>query len=317
MSASMRIAVLDDYQDVALQMADWSEVDGAVDTFADHVVDPAKLVERLRPYDVVVLMRERTPFPAEVIEALPGLRLIVSTGRRNKAVDVEAARRCGITVSATESPSQAPTELTWALILGLARHLVAEDRHLRGGGWQTTLGTDLAGRTLGVVGLGRIGTRVAAVGRAFEMRVLAHSRTLTSERAEQAGASAMPMDTLLAEADVVTVHVPLNDETRGLIGERELAAMKAHALLVNTSRAGIVDTDALVSALEGGRIGGAGLDVYDEEPLPADHPLRRAPRTLLTPHIGYVTENVYRVFFTGVVEDIVAFAAGAPIRTLP
>ncbi|MGZ4427898.1 MAG: NAD(P)-dependent oxidoreductase [Nocardioidaceae bacterium] len=194
--------------------------------------------------------------------------------------------------------------------------MVAEDGNVRSGGWQTTLGRDLAGRTLGVVGLGRIGGQVAAVGRAFGMEVLAWSQNLTSQRAEQVGASAVPLDTLLARSDVVTVHLVLSERSRGLLGERELALMKPTALLVNTSRSGIVDTGALLAALRAGRLGGAGLDVYDEEPLPADHPLRTSPRTLLTPHVGYVTEGVYRVFFEGVVEDIVAFAGGAPMRTL-
>jgi phosphoglycerate dehydrogenase-like enzyme len=319
----MRIAVLDDYQGVALSMADWSvladvgvDVGADIDVFTDHVADPAALVRRLTPYDVVVLMRERTPFPTEVIRALPQLRLVVTTGRRNAAVDVEAARELGITVCGTDSLATAPAELTWALVLGLCRHLVTEAGAMRSGGWQTTLGRDLAGRTLGVVGLGRIGSQVARVGRAFGMDVLAWSRSLTPERAAEAGARSVDLDTLLAGSDVVTVHLVLAESTRGLIGRRELARMRPDALLVNTSRAGVVDTEALLEALAEGRLGGVGLDVYDEEPLPADHPLRTAPRTLLTPHLGYVTEDVYRTFFTGVVEDIVAFVRGTPIRLL-
>ncbi|NUR06423.1 MAG: D-2-hydroxyacid dehydrogenase family protein [Nocardioidaceae bacterium] len=312
----MRIAVLDDYQGVALEMADWSPVlaRAEVDVFRDHVTDPAALVERLAPYDVVVLMRERTPFPAEVVNGLPELRLLVSTGRRNTVLDVEAARARGIPVCTTDSPVDAPGELTWALVLGLARHLVTEHGNVNGGGWQTTVGTDLAGATLGLVGLGRIGSHAARVGAAFGMRVLAWSPSLTEERAAAAGAHAVPLDTLLAESDVLSVHVPLNDGTRGLIGARELALMKPTALLVNTSRGPVVDEAALLDALHGGRLGGAGLDVYDEEPLPVDHPLRTAPNTLLTPHIGYVTDRTYRVFFEGVVEDIVAWLDGAPIR---
>lgn len=312
----MRIAVLDDYQQVALAMADWSVLDADVDVYTDHVADPDELVRRLTPYDVVVLMRERTPLPAEVIAALPVLRLVVTTGRRNTAVDVEAARARGITVCGTDSLATAPAELTWALVLGLYRHLVVEDGNMRDGGWQTTLGRDLAGHTLGVVGLGRIGSQVARVGQAFGMDVLAWSRSLTPDRAAAAGARAVDLDTLLAESDVVTVHLVLAEATRHLIGRRELALMRPDAVLVNTSRAGIVDTDALLEALAAGRIGGAGLDVYDEEPLPADHPLRTSPRTLLTPHVGYVTEDVYRIFFTGVVEDIAAFVQGAPVRVL-
>jgi phosphoglycerate dehydrogenase-like enzyme len=315
---SVQVAVLDDYQRVSLQMADWSGVleRGDVDVFDDHVADPDALVERLARYDVVVLMRERTAFPAEVIDRLPALRLIVSTGRRNASVDVAAARARGIPVCGTDSPVHAPSELTWALILGLSRHLVTEATNVATGGWLTTVGRDVEGATLGIIGLGRIGTQVAAVGRAFGMHVLAWSPRLTAERAAAAGASAVPLDRLLEESDVVTVHVPLNDGTRGLLSAAELARMKADALLVNTSRGPVVDEGALLMALHDGRLGGVGLDVFDEEPLSVDHPLRTAPRTLLTPHAGYVTERVYRTFYTGVVEDILAFLDGKPIRVL-
>lgn len=314
----LKVAVLDDYQQVALEVADWSPLDGRVevDTFADHVVDPAALVDRLAAYDVVVAMRERTPLPREVITALPRLRLIVSTGRRNPVIDVEAARERGIPVCGTGSLSTAPAELTWALILGLARDLVTEATQVRDGGWQTALGRDLAGSTLGILGLGRIGAQVAAVGAAFGMRVQAWSQNLTDERAAEVGVERVELDALLAGADVVTLHLVLSDRTRGLIGARELGLMKPDALLVNTSRAGLVDTPALVEALHAGRLGGLGVDVFDEEPLPADHPLRSTPRTLATPHVGYVTRNVYRNFFTGVVEDIAAYLEGEPIRTL-
>ena len=314
----MRIAVLDDYQGVALDMADWSPVQerAVVDVFSDHVSEEQALVERLESYNAVVLMRERTPLPGRVIQRLPRLRLVVSTGRRNASVDVETARARGVTVGGTDSPASAPGELTWALVLGLSRHLVEEAQNMSSGGWQTTVGRDLAGGTLGVVGLGRIGAQVATVGRAFGMRVLAWSANLTAERAAEVGVEAVSFERLLAESDVVTVHQVLSDRTRGLVGARELALMKPDALLVNTSRAPIVDTEAVREALEQGRLGGVGLDVFDEEPLPVDHPLRTAPRTLLTPHVGYVTEDVYRTFFGGVVEDILAFLDGAPIREL-
>jgi phosphoglycerate dehydrogenase-like enzyme len=314
----MRAAVLDDYEGVALRVADWSPVLERVDVdvFSEHIDDEDELARRLAPYDIVVLMRERTPMPASLLERLPNLRLLASTGRKNASIDVAAARDRGITVCGTDSPSSAPGELTWALILGLARNLVVEAERMRRGGWQSSLGADLAGRTLGVIGLGRIGTQVAAVGNAFGMDVLAWSENLTVERAAEVGVRAVPLDRLLAEADVVTVHQVLSKRTRGLLGARELALMKPTALLVNTSRAPIVDTAALLAALEEGRIGGAGLDVFDEEPLPADHPLRTAPRTLLTPHIGYVTEEVFRTYYQGVVEDITAFLDGSPIRTL-
>jgi phosphoglycerate dehydrogenase-like enzyme len=314
----MRAAVLDDYEGVALRVADWSPVLERVDVdvFSEHIDDEDELARRLAPYDIVVLMRERTPMPASLLERLPNLRLLASTGRKNASIDVAAARDRGITVCGTDSPSSAPGELTWALILGLARNLVVEAERMRRGGWQSSLGADLAGRTLGVIGLGRIGTQVAAVGNAFGMDVLAWSENLTVERAAEVGVRAVPLDRLLAEADVVTVHQVLSKRTRGLLGARELALMKPTSLLVNTSRAPIVDTVALLAALEEGRIGGAGLDVFDEEPLPADHPLRTAPRTLLTPHIGYVTEEVFRTYYQGVVEDITAFLDGSPIRTL-
>jgi phosphoglycerate dehydrogenase-like enzyme len=316
--AMMRVAVLDDYQGVALTMADWSGLAGSaeIDTFSDHVTEPAALTARLAEYDAVVLMRERTPLPREVIAALPRLRLIVTTGRRNSVLDVDAARERGITVCGTASLATAPAEMTWALILGHARHLVGEARSLSDGGWQSTVGRDMAGRTLGVIGPGRIGARVARVGVAFGMRVLAWSPRLTEARAADLGAVAVPLHTLLGDSDVVTVHVPLTEGTRAIIGERELSAMKQTALLVNTSRAAVVEQDALVAALRSGTIGGAALDVFDEEPLPPAHPLRSAPRLLMTPHLGFVTENVYRLFFTEVVEDIDAFLSGAPVRVL-
>jgi phosphoglycerate dehydrogenase-like enzyme len=314
----MRIAVLDDYQGVALEMADWSPVlaRAEVDVFTDHVRDVDALAERLAPHEVVVVMRERTPVPEALLERLPNLRLIVSTGRRNAAVDVAAARARRIEVCGTPSLATAPAELTWALVLGLARHLPAETAGVRAGGWQTTVGRDLHGRTLGVLGLGRIGAQVAQVGVAFGMDVVAWSANLTDERAAEAGARRVDLDTLLAGSDVVTLHLVLGERTRGLLGRRELALMKPDALLVNTARAGLVDTHALVDALAAGRLGGAGLDVFDEEPLPVDHPLRGEPRALLTPHLGYVTEDVYRTFFAGVVEDILAFWGGTPLRPL-
>ncbi|MGN6576090.1 MAG: D-2-hydroxyacid dehydrogenase family protein [Nocardioides sp.] len=299
-------------------MADWSSVRrlGEVDRFTDHVTDPEGLVERLMPYDVVVLMRERTPFPAAVIDRLPGLRLVVTTGRKNPSIDIDAARRRGIVVCGTQSLATAPGELTWALILAWSRHLVCEVANVRAGRWQSTVGRDLAGRTLGVVGLGRIGGQVATVGRAFGMEVVAWSQNLTQDRAAEVGARVVPLDALLVTSDVVTVHQVLSDRTRGLIGTPQLARMKSDALLVNTSRAPIVDVDAIVSALREGRLGGAALDVFEDEPLADTDPLRTTPGLLLTPHLGYVTEAVYRRFFSGVVEDILAFAAGVPIRTL-
>jgi phosphoglycerate dehydrogenase-like enzyme len=313
-----KVAVLDDYQGVALSIADWTDVlaRADVDTFTDHVTDPDALVARLAAYDVVVLMRERTPLGAEVINALPRLRLIVTTGRHNSVVDVAAARGRGIPVCGTASLATAPAELTWALVLAHHRHLAVETANVAAGRWQTTVGRDLAGHTLGVVGLGRIGAQVARVGAAFGMRVLAWSPHLTEERAAAAGAVSVPFDTLLGESDVVTVHVPLNEGTTGLLGARELGLMRSTGLLVNTSRAAVVDQGALIDALRAGRLGGAALDVFDEEPPSPEHPLRSLPGALVTPHLGFVTHDVYRLFFTEVVEDIVAFLDGAPVRVL-
>jgi phosphoglycerate dehydrogenase-like enzyme len=321
----MRIAVLDDYQGVALSSADWSPVTSrtgptgetcTVEVFRDHVSEPDALVERLAAFDAVVVMRERTPLTAAVLGQLPRLRLVVTTGRRNASIDLAAAAAAGITVCGTESRATAPAELTWALILGLARHLVREATAVRSGGWQSTVGTDLAGATLGLLGLGRIGSQVAAVGRVFGMDVIAWSPHLTDERAAAAGARAVALDDLLAASHVVSIHLVLGESTHGLVSHRELALMRPDALLVNTSRGPIIDEAALLAALDAGLLGGVGLDVFDEEPLPADHPLRAAPRTLLTPHLGYVTRDVYATFFRGVVEDVTAYLDGSPLRAL-
>ena len=303
--------MLDDYQGVALQYADWSGLDVTVFRSA---VD----VSELKPYDVLVATRERTPFPREVLERLPNLRLLVTSGMRNASIDVTAARELGITVSGTSSGSTPPAELTWALILGLARHLVPEATAVRAGGpWQSTVGLDLAGSTLGVVGLGKIGAQVARVGLAFGMDVVAWSSNLTDQRCAEVGVRrAGSLVELMSTADIVTLHLVLGERSRGLIGTAELAAMGTTSYLVNTSRAGLVDTDALVAALRDGRIAGAGLDVYDEEPLPADHPLRTLPTVLATPHLGYVSRGNYRRYFTEAVEDIHAFVAGEPLRLL-
>lgn len=313
-----RVAILDDYQRAALEVADWSRVRerAHVEVFTEHLAAPDELVQRLAGYDVVVAMRERTPFPGSVLERLPDLRLLVTTGGRNAAIDLSAAQRLGITVCGTRSSASATVEHTWALILGLCRNLETEAANIRAGGWQTTLGTGLAGKRLGVVGLGRLGSAVAGIGRAFGMEIVAWSANLTSERAEAAGARLLPFDELLSTSDVVTVHLVLSERTRHLIGSRELGLMKRSAFLVNTSRGPIVDTSALVEALESGSIAGAAVDVFDTEPLPPDHPLRSTPRSLVTPHLGYVTREGYQVFYGDVVEDIVAFLDGQPLRML-
>lgn len=311
----MRVVVLDDYQGVAASYADWASLDADVE-FCSEPLAGAALTETLAGAEVVVAMRERTPFPSDVLERLPDLRLLVTTGMANASIDLEAARARGIVVCGTESPASATPELAWGLILSVLRSIPVEDANMRAGGWQTTVGGDLDGRRLGIVGLGRLGSRMAAIGRAFGMDVVAWSTNLDAARAAEAGATAVPKEELFATSDVVTIHYKFSARSRGLIGAAELAAMKPSAILVNTSRGPIVDAAALLSALREGRIRGAGIDVYDDEPLAADHPLRSAPRTVLTPHLGYVTEGTYRVFYPQAVEDIAAWRAGAPIRVL-
>ena len=312
--------ILDDYQQVALALADWTRLSDRVtaSAIAEPIPDRDALVARIAQAEILVIMRERTPFPAALLERLPRLELLVTSGMRNLAIDVAAATARGVTVCGTDSSPTPPTELTWALILGLARHVVPESANLRGGGpWQSTVGTDLAGATLGLLGLGKIGTRVAGIARAFGMRVVAWSPNLDAARAAAAGVElAASKEALLEASDVVTVHLVLGDRTRGLLGEAELRRMRRSAILVNTSRASIVDQDALVRALEEGWIAGAGLDVFETEPLPADSPFRRLPNVLALPHLGYVSRDNYRTFFTQAVEDIEAWLAGAPIRRL-
>jgi phosphoglycerate dehydrogenase-like enzyme len=314
-----RIAVLDDYQYVAATYADWSQLPEPVEVveFSAHIADEDKLVARLQPFDVVIAMRERTPFPRRVLERLPSLRLLVTTGMRNPSIDLAAAGELGITVCGTGAHPSGTAELTWALILAVARHLPQEDASVRAGGWQQSVGTDLAGSRLGVIGLGRLGSRVAQVGLAFGMDVVAWSQNLTDERAASAGVRrASGLHELLEGADVVTIHVQLSDRTRGLLGAAEFARMKPTAILVNTSRGPIVEEVALVQALREGTIAGAGLDVFDTEPLPKHHPLRELRRAVLTPHLGYVTEATYEVFYREAVEDVAAWLAGAPLRVL-
>jgi phosphoglycerate dehydrogenase-like enzyme len=315
---SARVAILDDYQRVALELGPWRELgDGvSVTTFPEHLAGDEELIERLAPFDVVVAMRERTPFPRSRLERLPALRLLVTTGRVNAAIDMDAARELGIVVAGTGGLASPTVELTWALILAVCRNVCAEDRRMREGGWQHTIGPELEGRTLGVVGLGRLGSRVAAIGQAFGMDVIAWSQNLRRETASALDVEAVGKEELFRRADVVTIHLKLSERSRGVVGAPELAAMKPTAYLVNTSRGPIVEEAALLRALEAGSIAGAALDVYDVEPLPADHPLRAAPNTVLTPHLGYVSRGNYEVFFRGAVECIAGHLRGEPVGVL-
>ncbi|MFF1788801.1 D-2-hydroxyacid dehydrogenase family protein [Kitasatospora sp. NPDC058243] len=317
---TLRCAVLDDFQGVATCIVDWSPVSDrvAVTAFSEHFGSENELAVALADFDFVVTLRERVPFPASLFARLPRLRLLVASGMRNSVIDYAAAEAHGVTVCGTASSSTPPVELTWALLLGLARGIVPESTALREGGpWQSTVGADLHGRVLGLLGLGKIGGLVARVGLAFGMDVLAWSQNLTDERAAEVGVRrAAGKEELLSGADFVSIHLALGERTRGLLGEAELALMKPEAYLVNTSRAAIVDQDALLAALTGGRIAGAAVDVFDVEPLPADHPLRTAPRLLATPHLGYVSRDNYRHYYGEAVEDIAAYLAGEPIRRL-
>ena len=314
-----KVAVLDDYQSVALDMADWESLPAgvSVDVFQDHLSDDDGVAARLSDYDIVVAMRERTPFSRSLLERLPNLRLLVTTGMRNASIDVAAAEDNGVVVCGTDGLPYPTAELTWGLILALLRRIPTEDQATREGNWQVTMGEGLHGKTLGVIGLGRLGSQVATVGAAFGMSLVAWSQNLTAERAEEFGASLVTKQELLSSADIVTIHLVLSGRTRGLIGAEELALMKPSAYLVNTSRGPIVDESALIEALNSGAIAGAGLDVFDIEPLPLDHPLRSLPNTVLTPHMGYVTSETYRVFYGDAVENIRAFLAGNPVRVIP
>ncbi|RYZ10364.1 MAG: D-2-hydroxyacid dehydrogenase family protein [Myxococcales bacterium] len=314
----MRVGVLDDYQGVAERYADWASLPRAskVRFFHDHASAEDALVERLAPFEALVAMRERTPFTASLLRRLPNLKLLVTTGARNAAIDLAAAAELGITVSGTRGLPYPTAELTWALILGLARKIAQEDRALRGGAWQTTVGSGLSGKTLSVLGLGRLGTQVARIGKAFGMQVISWSPHLTAQRANEAGVELVTQDALLERADVLTVHLVLSESTRGLLGARQLSRLKPSALLVNTSRGPLVDEVALAAALRAGALGGAALDVFDVEPLPENHVLRSAPNTLLTPHLGYVTDETYRVFYSDALEAIHAYLGGSPVRVL-
>lgn len=314
----VRVAILDDYQDVALQMTDWSVLPAEVEVqvFRDHLKDQDAVVERLKDCEILMAMRERTPFPRRLLERLPKLRLLTTTGMRNAAIDLSAATDCGVVVCGTGGVLYPTAELTWGLILALLRYIPREDQATRAGQWQVSMGIGLQRKTLGVIGLGNLGSQVATVGKAFQMSVIAWSQNLTAERAVQFGVTLVSKDELLSQSDIVTIHLVLSQRTRGLLGARELGLMKPTAYLVNTSRGPIVDEPALVEALQKKTLAGAALDVFDEEPLPLAHPLRRLENTVITPHIGYVTTETYKIFFDQTVENIRAFLNGSPVRVL-
>ena len=312
----MRIALLDDYQDVALSSADWGALpaDTEVVVFRDHLADEAAIAERLRDFEVVVGMRERTPFPRSLLQRLPNLRLLITTGGGNASFDIAAAREQGVVVCGTGGVGTPTPELTWGLLIALARHIPAEDRAIREGRFQTTVGAGMAGRTLGIVGLGNLGTQVANVGRTFGMDVVAWSPNLTTERATEQGATLVTKDELFRRSDYISVHMVLSNRTRGLVGAHEIGLMKPTAYFVNTSRGPLVDERALAAALAARRIAGAGIDVFDVEPLPRDHPFCALDNVILTPHLGYVTTETYDIYYRHVVENIRAFIDGAPVR---
>ncbi|MEK3721418.1 D-2-hydroxyacid dehydrogenase family protein [Paenibacillus sp. FSL H8-0034] len=316
----LRCAILDDYQNAALHSADWSTISEQieVEVFQQHFDQEDELVRAIQDYDIIVAMRERTPFKAPLFARLPRLKLLITTGMRNASIDLAAAASHGVVVSGTSGSGDPTTELTWALILGLARHIVPEHNAIQSNGpWQSTLGMDLQGKRLGLLGLGKLGSRVARIGQAFGMDVTAWSQNLTKARAEEVGVSyAASKEELLASSDIVSIHLVLSERTRGLLGEKELKLMRPTAYLINTSRAPIVDQAALVEALQNQRIAGAGLDVFEVEPLPKDDVFRRLPNVLTTPHLGYVSQGNYQTFYRDAVENIEAFLSGSPIRIL-
>lgn len=315
---SVQIAVIDDWQQVASGVVDWSVLEsvGQVHFLHDYPADTATMIERLQGFDVICMMRERSTFDQALLQGLPTLKLLVTGGMRNAAIDIPAAKALGIQVCGTDSYKHAAPELTWALIMASIRNLLGEANSLRAGGWQVGLGGDLHGKTLGILGLGSIGQKVAQFAQVFGMHVIAWSENLTPERAAQAGVTWVSKQQLFEQADILTVHLVLSDRSRGLVDAQALGWMKPGARLVNTARGPIVDEQALVQALESGRLAGAALDVFADEPLPLDHPFRRLPNVLATPHVGYVSEQNYRQFYGQMIEDIQAWASGAPIRVL-
>jgi phosphoglycerate dehydrogenase-like enzyme len=316
---ALRCAILDDYQDVVLKVADWSKVKGDIDVkvFHEHLGGPDKVIAALQGFQIIVAMRERTGFPRQVIEALPELKLLITTGMRNASIDTDAAKERGVTVCGTGAFGSPTSGIAIGLMLELTRHIGRENQRLHAGApWQATIGPDLEGMTLGVLGLGKLGSRTANIAKAFGMKVIAWSQNLTAEKAQAAGVGYVGKDDLFRQSDFITIHVVLSQRSRGLVGAREFVLMKPTAYLINTSRGPIVDEAALLAALRDKKIAGAGLDVFDVEPLPLDHPFRTMDNVVITPHLGYVSEQNYQHYFAGVVEDIRGFLDGKPVRVM-
>ena len=313
-----RLAIIDDYEKLALEFGDWDSLSEAIqiDVFKDHQDDETEIAGHLHPYEILVIMRERTPFPRSLIEKLPNLKLLITTGPRNQSIDLAACSEKGIVVCGTESKKSAPAEHTWALILALLKSIPQADHATRMGRWGGAFTTELDGKTLGILGLGRLGTKVCQVGLAFGMKVIAWSQNLTESRASEVGALRVEKDELLTESDIVTIHLVLSDRTRGLVGEREIGLMKSTAYIVNTSRGPIIEERALIDALKAEKIAGAGIDVFDTEPLPTDHPFLTLTNTVITPHIGYVSRENFQTYFKQASEDVAAWLNNEPIRVL-
>ena len=313
-----KIAILDDYANCSLDMADWKSLPDGFEpvVFTDNLVDPDALVERLKGFEVVCAMRERTPFPTSVVSRLPDLKLFITSGMRYKSVDLATLKANGVVCCGTESPGFTTVEHTWALIFAVARHVPHDDRIMKQGGWQTRMPFDLRGKTLGIMGLGRLGGMVANIAPAFGLKVVAWSENLTAERCAEVGAELVSKEDLFRRSDIVTIHMLLSDRSTGLITAKEFGLMKPTAVLVNTSRGPIVDQTALIDVLKSGKIRGAAVDVYDHEPLPADSPLRDLDRLVMTPHTGYVSEDTYQLFYGQMVENIKAWHAGSPTREI-
>ena len=312
MTSKIRIAILDDYQNIALSMADWSAVEknAEITVFHDHISDQDKLVERLLPFNVLSVMRERTPLNKEIFDRLPNLKLVISTGLRNAAIDVDAAKAAGIEVRNTGYHWTGAPEITWALLMAIARKIPQENGSLRSGDWQKTVGTDLFGKTIGIIGLGNIGIKIANYANAFGMNVIAWSPNLTAEKALESGATLATKEILFSEADFITLNVVLSPRSRNMVSSADIDLMKPTAYLINTSRGPLINEADLISALEQRKIAGAALDVFETEPLPADHPFRKLDNVLATPHIGYGTEDTYKIFFTDTIAEILDWAEG-------